>query len=243
MKKKTFILVTVIFVYFIYKCCYLFYYNINNITVINYNEIINSIGKQNTITIKRNILEEDKYLKINDAKLRNDFKDFKKLDGNGADSDKYLLYDNNKVKAAFWATVTDSYVDRFKNNHELFGINNKNISKQYISNFYNKNNIKNDIDLFNYLKDKKNIKNNIFTSVNKMKENYMIQFFTAVSMPIIDSITLISGDYDGYIFNLSSSGKEVSILKNNKRYVFTFLYSEYFDDSFIEDLISTIVIK
>lgn len=46
-----------------------------------------------------------------------------------------------------------------------------------------------------------------------MKENYTIQFMVSVIMPQMDSITLINGDYQGYIFNLKNNMKEVSILK------------------------------
>lgn len=245
MRKKTFVLIVFIFFlfYFLYKGCYLFYYNINNITVTNYKKIINNIGNQNNITIKNNRLDEEQYLQINDIKIKNDFNDFKKISGSENETDKYLLYDNdNKVKAAFWMEVTDSYVEKFKTDKTLFGVDNKKISSKYITNFFKDNNIKNDIDLFNFLKEKKDVKNNIFTTVNKMKENYMIQYFTVVSMPTIDGITLINGDYSGYILNLTSSGKEVSILKGNKRYAFIFLHSKYFTDECINDLISTIII-
>ena len=44
--------------------------------------------------------------------------------------------------------------------------------------FLQKNNIKNDIDLLNYVKDNYYLKNNIFMSDKQMKENYMINLLT-----------------------------------------------------------------
>ncbi len=76
-----------------------------------------------------------------------------------------------------------------------------------------------------------------------MKENYAIYFMTSVVMPSIDSITLIDGDYGGYIFNMSNFNvKEVSIIKNDKRYTFVFINTEYFKDEYIKELLNTIVI-
>ena len=79
-------------------------------------------------------------------------------------------------------------------------------------------------------------------TAKEMKENYTIQFMVSVIMPQMDSITLINGDYQGYIFNLKNNMKEVSILKNGKRYVFMFLNTTYFTVEKINDLLNTIVI-
>ena len=139
-------------------------------------------------------------------------------------------------------SVADTYVNLLKLDKSLFGTEDKRITNTDLANILEKNKINNDIELFKYLEKQKDVKNNIFTSAKEMKENYTIQFMVSVIMPQMDSITLINGDYQGYIFNLKNNMKEVSILKNGKRYVFMFLNTTYFTDEKINDLLNTIVI-
>lgn len=61
-------------------------------------------------------------------------------------------------------------------------------------------------------------------------------------MPRMDNMSLISGSYNGYVFNMNNM-KEVSILKNDKRYVFMFINDDYFIKEYIEDILNTVVIK
>lgn len=76
-----------------------------------------------------------------------------------------------------------------------------------------------------------------------MKENYTINFMISIIIPEIDNITLINGDYNGYIFNMKNKTKEVNIIENDKRYVFTFINTDYFTDEYINQLIETITIE
>lgn len=55
------------------------------------------------------------------------------------------------------------------------------------------------------------------------------------------TITKLEGDYKGFIVNLSN-GKEVSILKNNKRYIFTFV-GKQFTDEYIKEILNIIIIN
>lgn len=59
----------------------------------------------------------------------------------------------------------------------------------------------------------------------------------------LNSVTLINGSYDGYMFNFNNNIKEVNIIKNDKRYVFTFVNIEYLTDAYIKDLLETVVIS
>lgn len=185
-------------------------------------------------------------------KVKNEFSNFKLLENQVSDNIiKYALYDeNNNLKASFWIGITDSYVNLFKTDTTLFGTEDKRINNTNLTNFLDKNNIKNDIDLFKYLEKNKNVKNNIFTSVKEMKENYLLQFMVSVAIPRIENITLIDGDYQGYIFNMKSENDNVSsirearILFNDKVYTFLFLNknNEYFNNDYIQNILNTIVI-
>ena len=247
MKKFKIVLISLLILiigYFGFKIFFIYYYNVDSMNVENYEDIINGLKIKNKITIKSEVLNEDEYLTFKNMKVKNDFKDFKLLENNeNQDFIKYALYDeNDKVKASFWMGITESYVDMFKKDVTIFGMNDKIIKNTDISDFLDKNNINSDIELFSYLQENKNNKNNIFTSIKHMKENYILNFLVAVALPEISSVTLIDGDYDGYIFNLKGDFKEVSIIKNNKRYIFTFLKLDYFTDEYIEEILNTIVI-
>lgn len=250
MKKKNilFILIAVIFIivaFICYKGFNLYYYNVDNMTTVDYEDFIKGFKITNTVSIKNMELETEKYLTFNNMKIRNDFEQFQKLDDQvTVDSIKYVLYDeNDKLKASLWMSKTDTYVKLLATDLRLFGTEDKRITNTNLRDFLKKNNINSDIELFAYLEKNKDIKNNIFTSTKEMKENYTIHFITSVIMPLIESITLIEGDYEGYIFNLPNNIKEVTILKNNERYLFTFICLDYFTDDYIVQLLNTINIS
>ena len=213
MKKRNILIISLTIIilliaYFGYKAFNLKYYTINNIN--NPNQYKN-------------------------MKIRNDFKDYSKMEDSAKNSSTKLVLkdENNKTIKAFWMGITDTYVYLLKNDKTLFGTDDSRITNTDLNN---------DIGLFNYLSKQKNIKNNLFTSIKKMKENYAIEYMTSVVMPTIDNITLINGDYEGYIFNIKSNTKEVSILKDNKRYAFIFIDKNNLTDEYLKSILSTIVI-
>ena len=245
--KKKIIILTIIFVllaYFGYKGFNLFYYNIDNITIQNYDSFKDRLNTKKTITINNKKLNESDYLISNNIKIRNDFKNYIFDDSYNVDKFvKYNLYDeNNKVKSSFWFGIEDSYVSLLKSNSlVLFGDDSKVKNVNY-KKILEKNNVVNDIDLINFLANNSDRKNNIFTPVKKMRENYSIQYLNSIITPIITEFILINGDYQGYILKLQANIKQVTILKDNKRYSFVFYGSEFDDENYIIDLISTIII-
>lgn len=248
MKKKKinlFIIVIILLVgvYFVYKGFNLFYYDINIITDGKYEEYISGLKVENEIKLKKVDVIDNNYLEYDGMKIRNDFKNFEKLEEiPEVSSLKFVLRDeNNKVKASFWMGKGDTYLTMLKADKTLFGTNDKKITNTEITEFLKENNINNDIEFFEYLEKNKNKKNSIFTSVKQMKKNYGIQYLASVMLPEINSVTLIKGDYEGYIFNMKNM-KEVNIIKDGKRYVFMFIYTDYFTDEYIKDILNTVVI-
>ncbi len=249
MKKKILIpilIIVLILLYFGYKGFNLLYYDVNNVTIFDYETFADNFKIKDTLTIEHKEIDPNDYLKYQNIKIKNDFRNFEKmdstLDSSNISSERYIL--KNDKTTAFWMSVTDTYVYLLKSDKTLFGTEDKRITNSNLTDILNKYNIENDIDLFNFLSNKKNVKSNIFTSVKRMKENYAIYFMTSVMMPSIDSITLIDGDYNGYIFNMSNFNvKEVSIIKDNKRYTFLFINTEYFKDEYIKELLDTVVIE
>ena len=55
------------------------------------------------------------------------------------------------------------------------------------------------------------------------------------------NIKLVDGYYDGYMYKSSAHSSEVVIIKNNKRYFFSFLGD--YTEEFINDFMNTVVIE
>ncbi|MBQ7140240.1 MAG: hypothetical protein IJO32_01900 [Bacilli bacterium] len=248
MKKKYIILVVsslflLVLGYFEYKIFNLYYYDTNDIMEEQYVNFLNNLENKNTITINTN-LNVDDYLTFKNIKIRNDFEEFKKIDESNdvLEYVKYVLYDENeKGQAGFVFGISDTYVNMLKEDVSVYGSDIKKINDSGLEEFFNENNINNDIELFEYLKNNKDVKNNIFTSVKQMKNNYTIHLLSSIAFPSLENYTLIEGDYVGYIFN-SNKLKEVNIIKNNKRYIFSFINLDYFNEKYINELLNTVII-
>ena len=152
------------------------------------------------------------------------------------------MYDsNNKIKASFWIGSDKTFIDLLKNDYVLYGSLEK-INSGYFDKLLKKRSINNDVDLFKYLAKKSKEKPNIFTSISDMKEIYASKYLISILFFGSDGITLIDGDYNGYIFNTKIL-KEVSILYKGKRYILTFFGLDYFTDDVLKDELNSIVIN
>ena len=254
MKKKNIIIISILLVvlvisYFIYKGVSLYIYT----TTIgeNYDEVTKGLKIKDTLTIKNQIIPEEEYLIFNNIKIKNVFEKFKENDNRNDIDDyiEYLLYDDdNKLIASFGLGKLDfTWIGQFSGEgKQLYETDFKYFNEVDRANILNKNNIKNDIDLIKYLAENKDNRYNIFSSMKKMKENYAIKYFSYNILPILESYTLIEGDYIGYGINYTSTSskiREFSILHSNEKYLFTFMWKDdYFNDEKIKDLLATIVI-
>jgi len=228
-----------------YKGIMLVKYNVEPIE--NYEELINSLSMDETLKIYKRTINENEYLKNKDIKIRNDFDDYELIDSAlEYDSTKYLLYnDNGEVESAFWMGSMDQYINIFTSDSlTIYGTkDNGQFSDADRKYFLLKNDINDDIDFFKYIKNNYYLKNTMFTNIRKMKENYAVNLFVQIALPSFDSMTLISGDYTGYIYNLNNRLREVHILKHDKSYVFTFMGEKLITDEYICDLLSTLEIQ
>ena len=195
--------------YFIYKNYYLLKYNSSNT---NYDAIVSTKKFNSTMTIESKKLDKEDYLTIKDFKIKNDFKNFRQQkdeDGN----DEYILYnENNDVVASFLVNTTDSFVYKLKNDQAIYDSVKNKLSLSDLTSLLSENNVNNDIELFNYLSKTKNTKNNIFTHVKTMKTNFILEFI-ASQLPVTSSTTLISGNYEGYIFNIEKGEINLDAIK------------------------------
>lgn len=233
-KKITIVLLIILFIiicYFVDKSYLYFKYNIS-IEKESYNQIVESLKIKNSINI--NVNDNDNYnstILLNEIKIMDIFNDFSIIEN----KNNIIKYRNNDTMDTFIARTDKTYLDMILTDENI------KIKEKELKQFFSKNNITNDIDLFNYLSNTKYSKTNIFTNVEDMKNNYIINYLVSISMTSGKTITKLEGDYKGFIINLSN-GKEVSILKNNKRYIFTFVGKQYTDE-YIKEILNTIVIN
>lgn len=248
--KSIFIIISLIFLVFVvgfvsYKSIMLIKYNIEPIE--NYEEFISSLSMDKTLKIYKRTIDENEYLTVKDIKIRNDFRAYETIDATGEyDSTKYVLYNGiGEVESAFWMGRMDQYINMFTSDSlTIYGTKDSgqfnDADRKY---FLLKNDINNDIDFFEYIKNNYYLENNLFTNTRNMKENYAVNLFVQVALPSFESMTIISGDYTGYIYNLNNNIREVHILKNDKSYVFTFIGENLTTDYYIQDLLSTLEIE
>lgn len=246
-KSLLFILLTIIMIFLFYKSYFLIKYNVEPLKKNEYNEIINGLKNQNEMIIYKKTINDDEYITLNEIKIRNDFNNYTFIQSdNNFEGNKFYLYDNeNNIKTSFWVSNLNTLIETFTNDElDFFG----NIKENKFNNadrkyFLLKNDINNDIDFLNYIMNNYYIKNNLFTSTRNIKENYALNSYIKVILQKMNSLTIIKGDYEGYIFNYQDNLREVNILKNNKRYVFTFIGSDITNDNYIKDILSTLEIQ
>ncbi|MBQ7104709.1 MAG: helix-turn-helix transcriptional regulator [Bacilli bacterium] len=242
---KTLLTVFLIFVigFLTYKVSYIKIYSNQDREKEEIKKIVDGLSNQQTMTIYKKTLNENEYLIYDDIKIRNDFKNFKYEEKLSSKKwQEYKLYDENgKTKSVFMLGSATTYIDYFTSEAILVGDLGQfnSADRNY---FLLRNDINDDIDFLNYIKDNYFAKSNIFTQTRKIKENYALNLFVDVAIPRVDSLTIINGDYTGFIFNLNNV-REVNILRNNKRYIFMFTGSKYITDEYIKDILSTVEIK
>ncbi|MGN0992971.1 MAG: hypothetical protein ACI4PE_03530 [Bacilli bacterium] len=150
-------------------------------------KIIENLNNEEYITINKREYQGD-YLEYKNIKIANEFNEFL-LSDKLINLDSYILKDT----AFFTIGTKESEIERLKES-ELYYIDCEKTMKKIIK----ENNLKNDIDLFNYIKTYKFSKNSFFTSIEKIKTDHIISDYL-LTMPQISKITYINGDYNGYI--------------------------------------------
>ncbi len=238
MKKRYIVLIGILLVlilgYISFKTVCLYYYNPKQINKNDFEKLKNGLVFKDNIIIKTNKDVTD-YLEKDNIKIRNDFKDFTL-------KENWYVLNNSKVAFALNG-ATETYLDYLKaQDVNVYNASLKNTKVNDRIQFLKENNLNNDIDFFKYMHKQDFPTFNILTSVNKMKSIYSVYLMFNIMIPSINYINEIKGDYHGYILNLDNI-KEVSILKNNKRYILTFIGNDYFTLNYVKELLNTIVIE
>lgn len=173
--------------------------------------------------------------------MENIFKNFKKDEREELkDLERYLLTDDeDNTVAIFNIAYENTYLNWSKTSASIYGIEDKtfqSIDPKVVESL----NLKNDLELFDYLVALPGKKK--FIEKKEIKEaDYYLATYCDIVIPRVNELKTIEGDYSGYIFGLDDI-YEVSIFDNDKRYILSF-YGEYFNLDMIQNLISTITIK
>lgn len=216
----------------------------------NVKEVVEGLKIKNELKIYKRTIPENEYLQIDDIKLRNDFKDYEKEEQPNLNVVNYTLKENDKTKSHFSFSKSSQNIDLFVSNDINFYIpKDYNVicpessftyaDRKY---FLLKNDINDDVDYINYVRENYFIKNNILMDRRTLMENFAFNLFTATIIPNVESITLITGDYRGYIYNIKGV-REVHIIRNDQSYMFLFYGENLTTDDYITDLLSTLEIK
>ena len=241
--KKIFIIIA--FIFSLSAAIFLIYFvNLNNKYKLTFTDdyytIISGLKNKERISIEHK--ETDKELfTYKDLSMENIFKNFKKDEREELkDLERYLLTDDeDNTVAIFNIAYENTYLNWSKTSASIYGIEDKtfqSIDPKVVESL----NLKNDLELFDYLvalPDKKK-----FIEKKEIKEaDYYLATYCDIVIPRVNELKTIEGDYSGYIFGLDDI-YEVSIFDNDKRYILSF-YGEYFNLDMIQNLISTITIK
>lgn len=173
------------------------------------------------------------YLEHNGIKIRNDFKKYTYEESD----DTYVLYDNNEdIINMFSIHKVETLLTIFKEYDDI-------LKKSYIEKFLNENNIKNDMDLLNYISNyEKDI--TIFNSNKEIKLDYYIRNYINDVMPLVYEYRIVKGDYSGIIvFNYNHEEEdaiEIMLLNKDVRYILSFIGSEISEKNIL-DLVGTVI--
>ncbi len=188
----------------------------------DYKELVEKIIIKEDINIEYK--DANDYIQFKDLEIRNDFKNFKQY----YEDENSVSYEYNDIKNSraiyFEIKVNDSLVNG-----------------SYSSTFLEEYNIKNDIDYIKVLKEYKYFK----TKTNYSKLEYNEEARRGAEYYALENgyYNKLIGNQSGLIkHDINENETTVYIYHNDKTYELDFVGTEYFSDSNIYDLISTIKI-
>ena len=241
MKKKLLIgFIILVIIFLTYKILMLNIYKVAPVDFDKTTIFTDEIEVKNTKDIK-----SSEVLKVDELQIKNYFSKYE--DAPGDSVFKVLKDKEDNIISFYYITSMKEYIDVISfeslsiySEAKIDRINDSEVDSR-LKKYFTKNNINNDIDLFNHIKDNYYFKSNILTSRKNLIINYLLNSFVSVSLPSFKSVSLIKGNLNGYIVN-NESVREIHLLNNNKQYVIV-LGGEVTSDDFINDLLETVHYK
>ena len=253
-KKIIIIIISVLAVLFVLFLGYkgVMYYRYTMEKPDNVKEIVNGFKNSKTITINRKELTEDEYVTNRHVKMKNILDGYSLEENYGAVT-SYKKEENGKKSIISFGTDENDLeiIDYFISDDVTIFANLENFKGDFEDadrkGFLEKNNIKNDIDFYKFVANNYFIESNLFTTTKSLKQNYSFNLFTSIVVPEIEGWIIFEGDITGYSFHVGTrddvSIYEIGIIKDGKRYGFSTSDPRFSDESFLIDVVSTIVIE
>lgn len=221
----------------------------------NVDEILKGLKNSKEIKIYKRTIPESDYFVLGNFKMKNVLDGYVQ-EGEVVDIQPYLFKkkDGDKSYGITFQNENSNYqlIDTYTSDIAVgdAGDGDSSFEKKFNAAdrkyFLLKNDINNDVDFYKYIADNYYKENNIFMSKREMMENYSFNTFVAISVPQIEGITYLSGDYEGYIINLGTKNgitvTEVSIIKYGRKYGFVTTDPRFANEDFLINLIGTIEI-
>ena len=210
--------------------------------------VVKGLKNKKEMTITKQSLSENEYVTVNHVKVRNVLDGYEEKENS---TTKISYKKDNYVINFLGGYLNTQLVDGLKNKDDMYlgninyGFLKGNIKDADTEDFLKKNNIKNDIDYYDYVKDHYFIESNLFTDTKTLKQNYTFNLYTSLTLPEIDGWTVLKGDITGLITensNKDGTAYQICIIDNDKRYIIVTDDPRFKDESFMIDFISTIEI-
>ncbi len=183
-----------------------------------------AFNNKETITIKKTNEQIMDYVEFRGLKIRNDFE--------VADENEHAY----KLK--------DTSIPVFFNINELNSMvtfvekETSNVGFWYnLKKDFDKNNVDNNFKLYEYLINNYTFKTSIFKSINSIRRDYALILSLNITFPSYNKVTVINGDYKGYI--LETEGIKIVRIEHGN-YEYMIATSNEYPDSKLYDVISTI---
>lgn len=169
-------------------------------------------------TIKIEKLDAKDYIEYKTVKIRNDFSKYEKIESS-SNSLQYVLNENGSMKKMFSIGEALTYIELYTEGYKIKNENVTNESdsnekttlytKDEMYNYLKENDVTDDNELFKFIIKNFDNKNNLLTSNSKMKENLYTKEYVVNIMPRVKAYHILSGDINGFMFELINGGFEV----------------------------------
>ena len=202
----------------------IYYINNYNDSKLEYkfSDISNDYKINNEIVINTTPVSDNNYITMEDIRIRNDFADYTREIVSSFNGEMTIRYMSSNG-SYFSIGITSFYLNLFNDN-------------KHLNKYLHRKKINNDIDLIKLIGSDE-YKTNFWTSAKDIIGSYNL-YVKAKDLGI-KNVTLIKGNYEGFMYESMPNVREVNLYKNNKRYVLMFVGNDFNLDK-VQDLLNTI---
>ena len=187
-------------------------------------DVKRAFNNKETVTIKKSNEQITDYVEYKDLKIRNDFSVSKE------NSQAYYLK-GTSIPVFFIRNGLNSMAEFIEKENKSAGFW-YNLKKDF-----DKNNIDTNFKLYEYLINNYTFETSIFKSINTIRRDYAIILSLNIAFPNYNKVTVINGDYNGYILE----AEDIKIVKiEHGDYEYMIITDTEYPDSQLYDVISTI---